>query len=44
MTRGVGDEFWHSQGEAGRGGSNRVVLRNLSGRLRANFLACNWKF
>jgi len=44
MTRGVGDEFWHSQGEAGRGGSNKVVLKNLSGRLRANFLACNWKF
>ena len=44
MTRGVGDEFWHSRGEAGRGGSNKVVLRNLSGKLRANFLACNWKF
>jgi DGQHR domain-containing protein len=44
MTRGVGDEFWHSHGEAGRGGSNKVVLRNLSGKLRANFLACNWKF
>lgn len=44
MTRGVGDEFWHSRGEAGRGGSSKSVLRNLSGRLRANFLACNWKF
>jgi len=44
MTRGVGDEFWHSHGEAGKGGSNKSVLRNLSGRLRANFLACNWKF
>jgi len=44
MTRGVDDEFWHSHGEAGRGGSNRSVLRHLSGRLRANFLACNWKF
>jgi DGQHR domain-containing protein len=44
MTRGVGDEFWHSRGEAGRGGGNKAVLRTLSGRLRANFLACNWKF
>jgi DGQHR domain-containing protein len=44
MTRGVSDEFWHSQGEAGRGGSNKSVLKTLSGRLRANFLACNWKF
>lgn len=44
MTRGVGDEFWHSRGEAGKGGSNKSVLKNLSGRLRANFLACNWKF
>lgn len=44
MTRGVGDEFWHSRGEAGKGGSNKSVLKSLSGRLRANFLACNWKF
>ena len=44
MTRGVGDEFWHSRGEAARGGSSKAVLRSLSGKLRANFLACNWKF
>jgi DGQHR domain-containing protein len=44
MTRGVSDEFWHSRGEAARGGSSKAVLRSLSGKLRANFLACNWKF
>jgi DGQHR domain-containing protein len=44
MTRGVSDEFWHSRGEAARGGSSKAVLRGLSGKLRANFLACNWKF
>jgi len=44
MTRGVSDEFWHSRGEAARGGSSKAVLRSLSGRLRANFLASNWKF
>lgn len=44
MTRGVSDEFWHSRGEAARGGSSRAALRSLSGKLRANFLACNWKF
>ncbi|MFW6117955.1 MAG: DGQHR domain-containing protein [Chloroflexota bacterium] len=44
MTRGVSDEFWHSRGEAARGGSSKAALRSLSGKLRANFLACNWKF
>ena len=43
MTRGVSDDFWHSRGEGGMTGTSKPALRELSGKLRENFLARNWQ-
>ena len=43
MTRAVSNDFWHSRGEGGMTGTSKPALRELAGKLRENFLACNWQ-